>query len=98
MKRYIIYYRQWSKKSRSRVELAAQEAEAKRFVAYNAGQGKGCLFRGEGRPSNPASHRTGGVGQSHRTAIRAEAVLVIAHLGRLVKNAAGHAGLAEQQC
>ena len=38
MKKYIIYYRQWLKKSRSRVELAAQEAEAKRFVAFNGGR------------------------------------------------------------
>ena len=87
MKRYIIYYRQWSKKSRSRVELAAQEAEAKRFVAFNAGRILASFVEKEDLAIRRPIERVE-LAKAIEAANRAEAVLVIAHLGRLVKNAA----------
>ena len=97
MKQYVIYYRQWSKKSRSRVELAAQEAEAKRFVAFNAGRILASFVEKEDLQSGVPSSGWSWPKPS-KQANRSEAVLVIAHLGRLVKKRRRHAGLAEQQC
>jgi DNA invertase Pin-like site-specific DNA recombinase len=87
MKRYIIYYRQWFKKSRSRVELAAQEAEAKRFVAFNGGRILASFVEKEDLPTRRPIERVE-LAKAIEQANRSEAELVIPHLGRLVKNAA----------
>ena len=87
MKKYVIYYRQWLKKSRSRVELADQEAEAKRFVAFNGGKILRSYTEKEDLPTRRPIERVE-LAKAIEAAVRSNAVLVIAHLGRLVKNAA----------
>ena len=87
MKRYVIYYRQWLKKSRSRVELAEQEAEAKRLVAFNAGKILASFVEKEDLPTRRPIERVE-LAKAIEAAVSANAVLVIPHLGRLVKNAA----------
>jgi len=87
MKRYIIYYRQWLKKNRSRVELAAQEAEAKRFVAFNGGKILRTYTEMEDLPTRRPIERVE-LAKAIAEANRSEATLVIPHLGRMVKNAA----------
>jgi DNA invertase Pin-like site-specific DNA recombinase len=87
MTKYVIYYRQWLKKSRSRVELAAQEAEAKRYVAFNGGRILASFVEKEDLPTRRPIERLE-LAKAIEQANRSEAVLVIAHLGRMVKNAA----------
>jgi len=87
VKKYVVYYRQWLKKSRSRVELAVQEAEAKRFVAFNAGRIAGTFTEKEDLPTRRPIERVE-LAKAIEAAVRSNAALVIPHLGRLVKNAA----------
>jgi len=87
VKKHIVYYRQWLKQSRSRVELAVQEAETKRFVAFNGGR----IVATYTEKENPQAKRPIERPELQRAiehAIRSEATLVICHLGRLVKNLA----------
>jgi len=87
MKRYVIYYRQWLKKSRSRVELAAQEKDAKRLVAFGGGKILASFVEKEDLPTRRPIERVE-LAKAIEAAVGAKAVLVIPHLGRLVKNAA----------
>jgi len=81
MKKYVVYYRSWQKITPSRVEVATQEMEAERYVAYNDGRVIASYTDTEGkqgrRPEFP---------KAVEHAIRSEGVLVIAHLGRLSRN------------
>jgi hypothetical protein len=62
MKKYVVYYRVWQKKSPSRVELPAQEAEAARFVSYNNGRIIAAYKDREGKHTERLGFR-----QGHRT-------------------------------
>jgi DNA invertase Pin-like site-specific DNA recombinase len=81
MKRYIVYYRSWSKKTPSHVELAEQQEEAERFVSYNKGRITATYTDKEGKHD----HRTE-FPKAVDHALRLEATLVICHLGRLARN------------
>ena len=94
VKKYIIYYRQWLKKSRTRVELAAQDAEAKRFVAFNGGRIAATYTEREDPPRLKRPIRRPELRKAIEDASRSEATLVICHLGRLVKNIAVTGSLA----
>jgi len=87
VKKYIVYYRHWLKKSRSRVELAAQEAEAKRYVAFNGGQIVAAYTEKENSQTKRPIERPE-LQRAIEDTIRSEGVLVICHLGRLAKNMA----------
>lgn len=86
MKRYIIYYRHWLKKSRTRVELEAQQAEAKRFVAFSGGRIISEYTEREDPPRLKRPIKRPKLRQAIDDAVRSEGVLVICHLGRMVKN------------
>jgi len=88
VKKYVIYYRQWLKKSRSRVELAAQETEAKRFVAFNGGRIIATHTEREDPPRLKRPIKRPELRNAVEDASRSEATLVICHLGRLSKNIA----------
>jgi DNA invertase Pin-like site-specific DNA recombinase len=94
VKKYIIYYRQWLKKSRTRVELTAQDAEAKRFVAFNGGRIAATYTEREDPPRLKRPIRRPELRKAIEDAKRSEATLVICHLGRLVKNIAVTGSLA----
>jgi DNA invertase Pin-like site-specific DNA recombinase len=81
MKRYIVYYRTWPKKTPSTVALPAQKEAAGRFVSYNEGQIAAEYFDRE-------KHRCErkGLAEAVAHAIRAEGTVVIPHLGRLARN------------
>jgi len=81
MKRYIVYYRSWSKKTPSHVELAEQREEAERFVSYNKGRITATYTDKEGKHD----HRTE-FPKAVDHALRSDATLVICHLGRLARN------------
>jgi len=81
MKRYIVYYRSWPKQSPSRVEVAAQQGEAERFVSYNRGRITATYTEKEGT-NGPRSELPKAVEHAQRL----EATLVICHIGRLARN------------
>ena len=86
MKEYIVYLRSWPKKSRSSVDIATQKEEAARFVSFGAGEGPGRIV---GEYTDRETHRRGErpeLAKAIEHAIRAEATLVIVHLGRLGRN------------
>jgi DNA invertase Pin-like site-specific DNA recombinase len=88
MKRYIIYYRRWLKKCRTAVELETQQADAKRFVAFNGGRIIAEHTEREDPPRLKRPIKRPKLRQAIDDAVRSEAVLVIPHLGRMVKNLA----------
>lgn len=86
MKEYIVYLRSWPKKSRSSVGIVTQKEEAARFVSFGAGEGPGRIV---GEYTDRETHRRGErpeLAKAIEHAIRAEATLVIVHLGRLARN------------
>ena len=86
MKQYIVYFRSWPRKSPSRVEINTQETEAARFVSYNNGQGQGRIIAEyTDKETKLRGHRPE-LAKAIEHAIRSEATLVIAHLGRLARN------------
>ena len=86
MKQYIAYFRSWPRKSPSRVEINTQETEVARFVTYNNGQGQGRIIAEyTDRETKLRGHRPE-LAKAIEHAIRSEATLVIAHLGRLARN------------
>jgi len=87
VKKYVIYYRRWLKENRSRVEVAEQEANAKRFVAFNAGKILGTYTEMEDQPTRRPIERVE-LAKAIEAAVGSSATLVIPNLGRMVKNAA----------
>ena len=86
MKQYIAYFRSWPRKSPSRVEINTQETEVARFVSYNNGQGQGRIIAEyTDKETKLRGHRPE-LAKAIEHAIRSEATLVIAHLGRLARN------------
>jgi len=81
MKKYVVYLRQWLKKSPSRVELTTQEIEAERFVAYNGGRIIATYTDREGKHERRTEFP-----KAVQHALSFDGVLVIAHLGRLARN------------
>ena len=86
MKPYIVYFRIWSKKSPSSVELATQKTEAARFVTYNNGQGKGKIIAEYADREIAQRCPRPELAKAINHAIRANATLLISHLGRLARN------------
>jgi len=86
MTRYIIYYRQWLRKSRTAVGLEEQQSEVKRFVAFNAGRIAREYTEREDPPRLKRPIKRPKLREAIDDAVRSGAVLVIPHLGRLVKN------------
>jgi DNA invertase Pin-like site-specific DNA recombinase len=82
MKQYIVYFRVWSKKGPSSVELTAQKDEVARFVSFHGGRVAGEYTD---REVKLRGHRPE-LAKAIDHAIRLEATLVIAHLGRLSCN------------
>jgi DNA invertase Pin-like site-specific DNA recombinase len=81
MKRYVAYYRVWPKKSCSSVELATQSLEARRFISHNGGRLLAAYTDRENKRGDRPEFA-----KAVEHAIRSDAVLVIAHLGRLSRN------------
>ena len=81
MKRYIVYYRSWPKKSPSHIEVTAQQEEAERFVSYNQGRIIATYTEKEGKHERRVE-----LPKAVAHALRSEATLVICHLGRLARN------------
>jgi hypothetical protein len=81
MKRYIAYYRAWPKKTPSRVEVAAQQGEAERFVSYNQGRIIATYSEKEGKHERRLE-----LPKAVEHALRSEATLVVCHMGRLARN------------
>jgi len=86
MKKYVVYQRQWLKKNRSRVELTAQIVEAERFVAFSGGRIIATYTEREDPPRIKRPVRRPQLQEAIKDAVCSDAVLVICHLGRLVKN------------
>lgn len=92
-KPYIVYFRVWPKKTPSSVDLATQKKEAANFVSLHGGRIAGeyadreVKHRGQ-RPE---------LAKAIEHAIRSEATLVIAHLGRLSCNILATRMLQESQ-
>jgi DNA invertase Pin-like site-specific DNA recombinase len=86
VKKHIVYYRKWSKKSRSAVELAAQVVEAERFVAFNKGRIIETYTEDEDPPYIKRPIKRPELRKAIEHAVRSKAVLVIGHLGHLIKN------------
>ena len=86
MKPYVVYFRVWPKKSRSSVPLAAQKAEAARFVTYNNGHGQGEVIAEFADKETKKLGQRPELAKAIEHAIRSEATLVICHLGRLARN------------
>ena len=82
MKQYIVYFRVWSKKGPSSVELTTQKDEVARFVSFHGGRVAG---EHTDREVKLRGHRPE-LAKAIDHAIRLEATLVIAHLGRLSCN------------
>jgi DNA invertase Pin-like site-specific DNA recombinase len=82
MKKYVAYYRVWPWKGYSRVELTTQEHEVARFVSYNDGQIVAVYTDEEKKQRGDRPE----LKKAIEHASRSEAVLVIAHLGRLARN------------
>ncbi len=82
MKQYVVYYRSWSRKSHSRVELATQKSEAARFVSYNGGQ---IIGEYTDRETKLRGHRPE-LAKAVQHALRSAATLVIPNLARLARN------------
>lgn len=81
-KLYIAYFRAWPKKTPSSVDLATQKEEVANFVSFHGGRIAGEYTDRETkqRGQRPA------LAKAIEHAIRLEATLVIAHLGKLVRN------------
>jgi DNA invertase Pin-like site-specific DNA recombinase len=92
MKKHVVYYRSWPKKSPSHVDLATQEAEAARFVNYNEGKVIATYTEKEGKVN-----RRPEFAKAIEHALRAEATLVIVRLGRLARNIPVTRALLESQ-
>ena len=92
MKRYIVYYRSWPKKSRLHVDLAAQREEAERFVSYNNGRIIATYTEKEGKHNRRTEFP-----KAVEHALRSEATLVVCHLGRLARNVPATRLLLESQ-
>jgi DNA invertase Pin-like site-specific DNA recombinase len=86
VKPYVVYFRVWPKKSRSSVPLAAQKAEAARFVTYNNGQGQGEVIAEFADKETKKLGQRPELAKAIEHAIRSEATLLIVHLGRLARN------------
>ena len=93
MKKYVVYYRSWPKKSPSHVALMAQESEAKRLVSYNGGQ----IVASYTDREVVKNKRRPEFAKAIEHAIGSEAALVIAHLGRLARNIPVTRALLESQ-
>lgn len=82
MKQYIVYFRDWPTKTPSSIELTTQKDEVAKFVHFHGGRIAGeytdreTKLRGE-RPA---------LAKAIEHARRLKATLVIAHLGKLVRN------------
>ena len=81
MKKYIVYYRHWLKKTPSFVEIAAQEAASRRFVSFNEGRVIATYTDQEDKRTKRPE-----LAKAIEHAVRSEAALVVAHLGRLARN------------
>jgi len=81
-KLYIVYFRVWPKKTPSSVELKTQKDEVANFVSFHEGRIAGEYADREGKLRGERPELVKAIDH----AIRLEATLVIAHLGRLVSN------------
>lgn len=81
MKKYVVYYRSWPRKTPSHVELSSQKRESERLVSYNQGQIIGTYTEKEAKHTQRPE-----LVRAIEHALRSDAALVIGHLGRLARN------------
>ncbi len=81
-KRCIAYFRVWPKKTPSSVDLTTQKDRVANHVSFNQGRIVGEYTDREGKVRGLRPELAKAIDQ----AIRLEATLVIAHLGKLVRN------------
>jgi len=81
MKKYVVYYRSWPRKTPSHVELSSQKREIERFVSYNQGQIIATYTEKEAKHTQRPE-----LAKAIEHTLRSDAALVIGHLGRLARN------------
>ena len=81
-KLYIVYFRVWPKKTPSSVDLTTQKNNVAQHVSFNNGRIAGEYTDREAKQIGQRPE----LAKAIEHAIRLEATLVIAHLGRLVSN------------
>jgi len=81
-KRYIAYFRVWTKKTPSSVDLTTQKDRVANHVSFNQGRVVGEYTDREGKVRSLRPE----LAKAIEDAIRLEATLVIAQMGKLVRN------------
>jgi DNA invertase Pin-like site-specific DNA recombinase len=85
MKKYITYCRRWPKKGSTHPDVSTQEEEARRLVQFNEGVVLSSYTEKEQRWTDPQDVRPE-LAKAIEHAIRSEATIVVAFLGRLGRN------------
>jgi len=82
MNLYIVYLRKWPTKTPSSVDLKTQKDEVAKFVSFHGGRIAGEYTDREAKQRSQRPE----LAKAVEHAIRLKATLVIAHLGKLVRN------------